>query len=143
MNASLKVDSLTAKPFRSGWALFDILFRSNLKGSINRQPVLVTSQVIDGGRQTRWQAEKLPVGLVSPYLKGPFLWIEEGTVDIDVEDRWSVNGKADIEMHWSFIFHDLKAEVPQDAAKTTKVFAVPIVDCSIVLQNAYRWNLVW
>ena len=58
---------------------------------------------------------------------GPFAWMTEGTVDIDVLDTWKMGETVEIDMDWKMVLHDVRAKVPSDTGALTKVVAVPIV----------------
>ncbi len=128
VNFALQVDSLATRDFDSRWAVFEILFRSDATGRIDNRPFLITSKQIDGGRETKWKADGLPIELVSPYLLGPFQWFDQGVVDINVDDRWNLSNDApEIQMHWEMVFRDVKASVPGDLQGPTRIVAVAVV----------------
>ncbi|HVW02845.1 MAG TPA: hypothetical protein VHB77_20975 [Planctomycetaceae bacterium] len=133
IEARLEVDEFRCAAFRSNWAAFDTLFRGTTSGRISGQPFSIESQAIEGGRQTRWKADALPANVVAPYLGGPFRWMAEGKVDLDVTDRWQVGDidsprfeDADIDMDWKLVFRELKISPPPDASVTQRKLGEPI-----------------
>jgi hypothetical protein len=135
----LEITKLTCTHFRSNGAAFDLLFRSNWNGRLNDRPVSVTTREIEKGRETHWKGEGLPIEVVGPYLGGPFRWIEQGEVDIDVDDRWSLKKDAEIEMHWDFVFRDLSAKAPEIESPALRAAAAAVV--GYLNQHADRVHL--
>jgi len=127
VQAQLQIESLVAEPLRSEWAVFDLLFRTDAKGRVNGRDFSIATHEIPDGRQTRWQGDGLPVELLGAYLGGPLNWVTAGRLDIDVTDRWQLGDSAEIEMHWDVVLRDVKAEVPPDASRMTRVVAQPTV----------------
>lgn len=123
---ALTVDSLESRPFRKSTYLFDILFRTNARGSLGGEPFSITTAEGEGGRETRWKVSNLPVSSVSPYVGGALSWIEYGKIDVDVVDRWSLRGSPDIEMHWKFVLRDFRARVPEEDSFVKKTFGLPV-----------------
>ena len=111
-------------PFRSRSALFDLLFRSNMRAEVAGQRLAVeTREITEFGRETLWhfneiEAEKLR--LLVP--KAPLTWLRGGTVDARVDDRWSLSDDW-IEMDWRLTFRDVAVEVPPDAGLREKTLA--------------------
>lgn len=130
LSAELEINSFTLAPLKSDWLIFDVFFRAQLAGKINGRPVSIASRVIEGGRETKWKADGLPVPLVAPYLGGPITWIREGTVDLEVTDRWQTDGEGrpkEIHMHWTVVFRDVRAEAPKELGLWSKAVAVPVL----------------
>ena len=124
----IEVDSLETAPFRSKWAAFDVQFRTNARGRVAGGPFQVTTREIADGRETRWNAQGLPVSFAGAYLGGPFSWITEGTLNVDVVDRWSIPEDAlDIEMDWQLVLKDIRAEARADLPAPARAVAGPIV----------------
>jgi hypothetical protein len=133
VEARLEIGEFRCEAFRSNWAAFDTLFRANTSGRIAGQPFMIVSGPIDGGRQTRWKADALPAQVVGPYLGGPFGWIEEGKIDLDVTDRWQLENiasprldAADIAMDWNLVFRDLKIAPPPHASAMQRKLGEPV-----------------
>jgi hypothetical protein len=125
---SIEVDSLETAPFRSQWAAFDVLFRTNASGRIGGGPFRIATREIADGRETRWNAQGLPVSLAGAYLGGPFTWIAEGTFDVNVVDRWTIpEEELDIEMDWKLVLRDIQADLPDDLPGSAQAVAGPVV----------------
>jgi hypothetical protein len=139
VQAQVKIDSLKVEPLRSDWAVFDVLFRGNAAGLVNGHEFSVTTREIAHGRQTRWHGEGLPVELVASYIGGPLLWIKSGALDVNVTDHWQIGQQTQIDLRWQFVLRDVRAEVPADASRTTKVFATPAV--AFLNRNPNRLSL--
>jgi|GEM_PF-4092420 len=127
---TVEVDSFVCEPLRSDWVAFDTFFRSQLTGRIDGRPFSIATRPIDGGRETAWHVSGLPVTLVSPYLGGPTEWITQGTIDLDVTDRWRTDRNdlpVELAMHWKVAFHDVQAKAPASLTLNEKLLAVPVV----------------
>ncbi|MHC4919572.1 MAG: AsmA family protein [Planctomycetota bacterium] len=110
----LTVASWRSEPLRSRWLPFDILFRTNCAGVLAGSDFEIRSNVIANGRETLWQASNLPGWYLANELSGPFGQIREGTVDVQVDDRWTLGEVTAIDSRWQLVFHGVRAEVPSD-----------------------------
>lgn len=124
----ITIDQLDVIPLRSSFAVFDILFRANAHGTLSGQPFSIQTQLVTGGRSTKWHAENLPVELLSHYIGRPFNLLQQGVVDVDVEDSWSLGRQTDIDTHWKLEFRDVVAAVPENTEPWANVAAEPVVD---------------
>lgn len=123
----IEVDSLTTEPFRSQWAAFDVLFRSNGGGRIEGGAFALATREVSEGRETTWDAKDVPVAIAGAFLGGPFAWITEGTVDVKVVDRWALPVESlDIDMDWEFVFKDIGAQPPDDLPPPARLLAEPV-----------------
>ncbi|MEK7780618.1 MAG: hypothetical protein AAB370_03860, partial [Verrucomicrobiota bacterium] len=122
----LKIATLDSQPLRSRFAVFDILFRSNASGEIAGRPFLIRTAQTERGRETTWQAEGLPVAFVGRHLGGPFDWLQGGTIDVRVEDKWKIADNAQIEMRWNFVLRNLVVVTPEGASPTSRLVATAI-----------------
>ncbi len=119
---------LTAKPLRSDWAVFDVLFRSNAVGSIAGSPFTIATSGDDRGRETRWHVDALPVAVLAGQIGGPFTLLSEGTADVHVVDRWQRSDDDRlIVMDWSLVLHDVQAVLPESPSPLMKVLGGPAV----------------
>lgn len=75
------------------------------------------------GRETLWdfsnvEAEK--VKLLVP--KAPLTWLNSGTLDVLVTDRWSLSEDW-VDMDWQIGMKGMKIDVPRDAGTTEKLLS--------------------
>jgi hypothetical protein len=103
----LVIEHLEAAPLRRRWMLFDVLFRSQARGSVWGAPFEIASHPADAGRTTRWRATGLPVDLLAAYAGVPCAWLTDGAVDVDVDDRWSIDPPKYIHMDYQLHGHGL------------------------------------
>ena len=122
----ITIEQLSSKPFRSRFAVFDALFRSNAKGSIAGKPFQIVMTGDDQGRQTEWTASDLPVPFLA-LLGGPFAFLESGNCDVRIVDRWKKTTDREIFMDWNLTLKDVQARVPESFPPSAKAFATPIV----------------
>ena len=124
---AVSLTSVSSAPFRSNYALFDILFRSNLAGQIDGHDISVSTQEIDSGRLTQWRMPDLPAASVSKFVTRPPLgWLREGTLNVSVDDRWRVGARANIDMDWNLQMQGVRAEPREDAGLMEKTIALPV-----------------
>ncbi|MDH3717206.1 MAG: DUF748 domain-containing protein [Planctomycetota bacterium] len=127
VHSRLQIDALHTEPLRSDWAAFDMLFRTNAQGQIDGAPFVISSHEVEGGRQTNWKMDDLPIASLATYLGGPLEWIDTGVIDVDVNDRWVLGETPDIAIQCNFVLRDFRAQVPEDMSKLKKSIAVPAV----------------
>ncbi|MEO1138447.1 MAG: hypothetical protein AAFW87_03225 [Pseudomonadota bacterium] len=118
------IESAEVAPFRSSLAVFDMLFRSNMKAEIAGQSLIVeTREITDNGRETRWAFEDVDAAQLQRLLpRAPLTWIEQGQVTVDVSDRWSLSEDF-IDMDWQIATSDMATRVPQGAATAERLLA--------------------
>lgn len=126
-SASLIIDDLQSKPFRSRYAVLDVFFRSNITGSIDGHEVLIATRGDDSGRTTTWRLHDFPAELVGHYVnKTPFTWFESGTIDVEVDDTWSRRDTAEIDMDWRIVLKDVRVVKPAGGSLVGRAVALPI-----------------
>lgn len=121
------IHALRAQPFRSRWAPFDVLFRADAELEIAGAPVRIATDGNHTARRTNWSAKALPVAVAGAWIGGPLAWLEAGTLDVDVRDRWSLDERVVIDMDWRLDLHDVRAAVSDDAPELIATVARPIV----------------
>ena len=124
---AVSLKSVTSAPFRSNFAVFDTLFRSNVIGQIDGHDISISMQQTDGGRLTQWRMPDLPAASVSRFVtKPPIGWMREGVLDIRVDDRWTLGEQAAISMDWNVRMLGVRAEAGAAAGAIERAFATPI-----------------
>jgi hypothetical protein len=124
---AVSLTSVSSAPFRSNYALFDTLFRSNLTGKIDGRDISVSTQQSDGGRLTQWRMPDLQAATVSRFVtRPPIGWLRDGTLNVSVDDRWRLGIGADIDMDWNVRMQDVRAEAREEAGLMEKTFALPV-----------------
>ncbi len=115
----LMIEAAQVAPFRSQLALFDLLFRSNMKAEIAGQTLVVeTSLITEHGRQTLWSFENVEAEKVKLLVpRAPLTWLNDGVLSARVTDRWSLSEDW-IDMEWVIGFEDMNIAVPSDAGAT-------------------------
>ncbi len=125
----LALNKIHSAPFRSEYAVFDTFFRSNIEGSLNSHKIIISTEEVGDGRNTKWHLDDFPVSLIKSYVhKAPFSWLESGSIDVLVEDKWQYGENAEIEMDWSLQLKGVGAKAPEDASVVSKAIALPIVN---------------
>lgn len=122
----VEVDSLTVSPLRSNMMLFDLMYRTNAKGRVSGYAFEATSVESESSRVTTWRAPEIPLSLAMPYLGSGARFIEGGSVDVSVEDRWVTTEPVEISMHYRIVLRDLQVAIPEDLGPTEKALALPL-----------------
>lgn len=123
------IDRLSSQPMRSRFALFDVLFRSNATGSVAGRPFTIATRTVDGGRETKWNMDGLPVDVAARFFTAPPIgWLTEGTMDVRVIDRWRLAEAAEIDMDWRFVLRDGRATIPETVSAPIRAAARPAVN---------------
>ncbi len=123
----LAVASWRSEPLRSRWLPFDVLFRTNCAGTLAGSDFEIQTGTIEGGRETRWKASNLPGWYLANQLRGPFDLIHQGTVDVEVDDRWTRGDITQIDSRWRLVFRDVRAEGPAGMTLKQRLWARPWV----------------
>jgi len=113
ISANFKVNYLKSALIRSYLFVFDILFHSNIKGSLNGIPFSFETKKIAEGRETKWCAKNVPLNLIGAYAGGYFKYISDGNIDFNVFNHWRIGKQMKIEMDWNLVLRNLKVEFPK------------------------------
>ncbi len=108
--------SLQAKPLHSRRPLWTILFRSNGFVTFDGRRLEVETKKLSHAMQTSWSARNLPVSFVSKWIKIPFSLFDQGTLDIDVRDRWTHQDYWDVNLNISLQVNDGHIVLPEDTS---------------------------
>jgi hypothetical protein len=128
MPVAVSLKSVTSAPFRSNFAVFDTLFRSNVVGQIDGHDISISMQQTDGGRVTQWRMPDLPAASISRFVtKPPIGWLREGVLNVSVDDRWKLGAQDAIEMDWNIRMQGVHAEANNGAGAIERALAVPII----------------
>lgn len=119
ITASVKVDKMQSAPFRSQMSIYDILFNSTAKGTLEKTSffAIEKKESKDAGK-SRWTLNELPLELLGEYIGGPLKLISEGSVFIEVQNQWQEREKPGIKMDWHLVIRDIKAQVPDEYPDT-------------------------
>lgn len=135
---SLTIDHLEAERFRSRWSLFYLFFRSNLQGTINGNPLVVSVEDrAPKGKRTRWQAKDLPV-LPFASAGGLFSIFADGRVSIDVTDEWLHADTLEVDLDWCLRFTGIRATAPPDSVVRKAVAAYFNARTETPIEIAFR-----
>lgn len=134
LHVELAIDHLESRPFRSYLALFDLLFRSNIRGSINGTPYKFETDDLEKVTETRWECKDLPVDIPASCFGTPFDWFDSGKIDFLIVNRWNVD---EIVMDWNLTFRDFHAKAPEGTSLVTKAKFAPL----LLFMNRHAANL--
>lgn len=127
LELAVVLEELRVSPLRSRWALFDLLYRTNAKGSIDGFGFEAVSTQSTAGRITTWRAPDLPLAMALPYLGAGGRWLKGGRIEIAVVDRWLINETPpEITMDYRLVLRDLDISIPADLSAKEKALALPV-----------------
>ena len=119
ITASVKVKKIQSAPFRSQMSIFDLLFNSTCNGTLEEtSSFAVEKRESPEDRESRWTLNDLPLALLGEYVGGPLKLISEGSIFIEVKNRWHTGEKPGIKMDWHLVIRDIKAQVPDEYPNT-------------------------
>lgn len=91
--AAVTVTDAVVSPLRSRYALFDILYHSQMSGTIDEGSFAIEQRRAPDETVTSWRMEDVDISKLSPYL-GKDLSIVSGKADWSMEQRWHPSNDA-------------------------------------------------
>lgn len=91
--ATVTVTDAAVSPLRSRYALFDILYHSQMSGTIDEGSFAIEQKRAPDETVTSWRMEGVEISKLSPYL-GKDLSIVSGKADWSMEQRWHPSNDA-------------------------------------------------
>src|SRR5262249_46648688 len=126
---AISLKSVTSMPLRSHFAVFDLLFRSNVAGQIDGHDILISTRSKDGASITQWRMPDLPIVSVSRFVTNPPVgWLREGTLTVNVDDQWALGKQTEINMDWEIRMRGARAGPRIGANVLEQTFALPIIN---------------
>lgn len=119
----LVLESLQCVPFNTAFAAHDILFRSNVVGTIDQQPFSIESQRSETGAKTIWKATGMPVRFARSYLNGPFRLLRAGECDVHIVQDVPDDRKLPVVVDTHLKFRGIRAGLPDDVKPAVAVAA--------------------
>lgn len=119
----LAIKSLTCAPFRTEHAPFDIVFRSEVEGTLDQHPIRIASKKVSNGKQTEWQATGIPVKFARAYLGGPFRWLTAGECDLQVKQTVLDNPRAPVIVETRMGLRNIRAGAPPNVKPAVAIAA--------------------
>ncbi|HEY3391465.1 MAG TPA: hypothetical protein VGK58_02070, partial [Lacipirellulaceae bacterium] len=130
MSVPLEFTSLEVDNYRSRWALFDVLFRSQTRGTIYGRPFEITSREAAETHESVFKVSDLPLSLVGQRVRVPLGGRVDGLVDANIRTTWQPEDEStQLKMHCSLLAHSLTVYMPngmvQRAAGSAMASRVP------------------
>ncbi len=117
----LLIDHWRSEPIYSRWFVFNMLFHTNARGSINGANFELDSNHSPTQGQANWAFRKVPADLAGLVIGGPLTLLDAGEVDIDIKNRWGTNSR--LVMDWAFTLRDPHATTPSHLTGSMKKLA--------------------
>lgn len=137
----IEIASFQAEPLRSHFAIFDLLFRSNLDAKLNGSRLLISNTESNGQRHTQWATQDVPASVLASLIGGPFSLFEKGSVDVEVTDQWEAEQVSNLELDWAIKVSDAQARLPVSTPELLKPLAQVWVDN--INQNEEDWEFAF
>jgi hypothetical protein len=130
MRVPLLVASLEVDGYRSRWSLFDVLFRSNTRGTIYGQPFEITSGMAADAQESVFKVTGLPLSLLRKRISVPLGGRVEGLADVNIRTRWQPQEESSrLKMHCRLLAHSFRLYMPnglfQRAARSMVASRLP------------------
>lgn len=114
IQCQLAIETLECPRVRSSSAAYDLLFRSEVVGTINAHPFLIRTTSTDQEVITEWRADQLPIQFARAYLEGPFRWLRTGELDVHVEQHRPSHPKLPVTLESRLALRNIQPGVPAD-----------------------------
>jgi hypothetical protein len=119
VSAAVKVDKMQSAPFRSKMSIYDILFNSTAKGTLEEtSSFAIEKKESPDAMRSQWTLSDLPLELIGEYVGGPLKLISEGSIFIEVQNQRHSGEKPGIKMDWHLVIRDIKAQIPEEYPDT-------------------------
>ena len=138
MSYNIGIESFHASPIRSHYALFDLLFRSNLDASLNDSRLEIINTEEGGMRSTKWATQGVPATILSSLVGGPFSLFDGGMIDVEINDQWNASQVSELELDWKIVVKDAHAILPASIPAPLKPLAQVWVNN--INQNQKDWE---
>lgn len=122
----LAVDRLTSEELGQRSLMSALLLRTSGQGTWLGAPFRVETGAIDGGRHTCWQIQGLPVAALAIHFGSPWDCLTGGTVDLDLNDRWSRGSEREITLEYHLRMSGLQVAAPAEADLFTQALAAGV-----------------
>jgi hypothetical protein len=115
MQVPLQLSSLEAHDFRSRWRVFDVLFRSNSRGTIYGRPFEITSRSAPDAHESVFKVTELPLALSGRRISAPLGGRVDGLVNADIHTRWQPQDEStELKMHCRLLAHSFTMYMPNN-----------------------------
>jgi len=108
------INSVSARPLRSHYLWWDLLFRSNLDLTIDHTKVVVENGSDNSQRHTVWSATDISAPVLASVVGGPLQVFTAGRVDVVARNSRQFRKDVAIDLHWSLTLRDARAAVPEE-----------------------------
>jgi hypothetical protein len=130
MSVPLKLTSLEVDNYRSRWAIFDVLYRSQTRGTIYGRPFEITSRADAEAHESVFKVTDMPLALVGQRVSAPLGGRVDGLVDANIRTTWQPEEEStQLKMHCSLLAHNFSLHLPngplQRAAGSAMASRVP------------------
>jgi hypothetical protein len=113
MRVPLQVTSLDVEDYRSRWSLFDVLFRSNARGTIYGRPFEIASDAASDAPHSVFTVSDLPLSLLGQRITVPLGGQVTGRVDANIRTQWqSRDESTELKMHCNLVAHSFTLHMP-------------------------------
>lgn len=114
-------------------------------GLLDGHAFKVRTEEIADGRKTAWEATALPLATVRNLAgSGPLSWFDSGVVNFKVQDEWTLNNRAAVELDWQIGLEGVTMALPSTLGITQRAALLPLVTYINSRPRALelRYNLV-
>jgi hypothetical protein len=125
---SIFIDEFYSEPLRSYFLWWDILFRSNLKATVDASELRIVNKRNDSLKETTWMINDVSATTLNSLVGGPFSYFRKGQVDVEVRDTWDIESTTEVNMNWKLRVTNPETIVPKETPALLKPLAKAVVE---------------
>jgi hypothetical protein len=115
MRVPIQVTSLEIDDYRNRWMVFDVLFRSQTRGTIYGQPFEITSRAAAEAHESVFKVTDLPLSLLGQRVSAPLGGRVDGLVDAEIRTQWHPQDEStELKMHCRMLAHNFTMYMPNN-----------------------------
>lgn len=129
---AVSLASVASREFRSNYALFDLLFRSEVKGQLDGHDFTISTRKAATHHESTWRAPDLPAATVARLVSQPPIgWLSDGTIAVDLDARINEGApslaKTDMQLDWTIRMQNVRAEARDGAGLRERALMLPVI----------------
>lgn len=100
ISTQVQIEKLNVDEYRSDWSLYDLLYRSELSGTVDEHPFTFSREVAEGTQKVTWHLTRLDLAKWSRgwALRGALA--VAGPAEVLAVHSWPVEQPYEIQQHW-------------------------------------------
>lgn len=126
---SISLKTVATPAFRSDYALFDMLLRSDVAGQLNGRDFTFSVRSSDGRPISQWRMPNQDAAAISRLItQQPVGWFAQGSLSLDVDHRWQQGQRPAFRSDWALRLRDLNTQMPKAESGWDMILAQDVMD---------------